>query len=63
VILKVEVLPNGHVGRIELKKSSGHESLDRSALHAVRQWRFFPGKEGEETVTSWVNVPIHFKLR
>ena len=63
VILRVEVLPNGRVGQIELKKSSGYELLDRSALTAVREWRFIPAKKGEKAIPLWVNIPIKFQLQ
>lgn len=63
VVLKVEVLSNGFVGQVEVKKSSGHEILDRSALSTVKQWKFFPAKRGESTISSWVNIPIKFQLQ
>jgi periplasmic protein TonB len=59
----VEVLTNGKVGQIEVKRSSGHEALDQSALSTVKRWRFVPAKKGEETITMWVNIPIRFKLQ
>ena len=62
VMLRVEVLPTGEVGRIELQRSSGYDLLDRSALGAVRRWRFLPAKNGEIHVSSWVHVPIKFQL-
>ena len=63
VVLKVEVLSSGLVGQVEVKKSSGHEILDRSALSAVTQWKFFPAKRGENAIASWVNIPIIFQLQ
>jgi TonB family protein len=63
VVLKVEVLPNGLVGQVEVKKSSGHEILDRSALSAVKQWKFFPAKRGEIAIAYWVNIPVKFQLQ
>jgi protein TonB len=63
VVLKVEVLSNGLVGQVEVKKSSGHEILDRSALSAVRHWKFFPATRGENAISSWVNIPIKFQLQ
>jgi protein TonB len=63
VVLKVEVLSNGRVGQIEVRKSSGHESLDRSALATVKQWRFIPARKGETAIPLWVNVPIKFQLQ
>ncbi len=63
VILKVEVLPNGRVGQIEVRNSSGYELLDHSALAAVKQWKFIPAKKGETPVSLWVNIPVKFQLR
>jgi len=63
VILRVEVLPNGRVGQIEVKNSSGYELLDRSALTAVKQWRFIPAKKGETPIPLWVNIPVKFQLQ
>jgi protein TonB len=63
VVLRVEVLANGQVGQVEVKKSSGYELLDRSALAAVKQWRFIPAKKGDEAVALWVNIPIKFQLQ
>jgi TonB family protein len=63
VILKVEVLISGRVGQIEIKKSSGYEVLDRSALTTVRQWRFIPAKKDETPIPIWVNIPVKFQLQ
>ena len=63
ILLKVEVLANGRVGRVELKKSSGYEILDRSALNAVKEWKFIPANKGNGSVPSWVNIPIKFQLQ
>ena len=63
VVLKVEVLINGRVGQIEIKKSSGYELLDHSALTTVKQWRFIPAKKGDVTIPLWVNIPVKFQLQ
>lgn len=63
VILRVEVLSSGLVGQVEVRKSSGHEILDRSALSAVKKWKFFPAKKGENAIPFWVNIPIKFQLQ
>lgn len=63
VVLRIEVLSNGLVGQVEIKKSSGYDLLDRSALTTVKQWRFIPAKKGEEVIPLWVNIPIKFQLR
>jgi len=63
VLLRVEVLANGWVGQIEVKRSSGHEILDRSALSTVKQWRFIPANRGNGSIPCWVNIPIKFHLQ
>jgi TonB family protein len=62
VLLRVEVLTNGRVGQVALKKSSGCEALDRSALAAVKEWRFIPARKGKVAVPVWVVIPIKFQL-
>jgi len=62
VLLKVEVLSNGRVGQIEVKKSSGYDILDQSALTAVKRWKFIPARKGEVAISVWVNIPIKFQL-
>ena len=56
------MLESGSVGKIELEKSSGFDVLDNSALDAVRDWVFIPGKKNGVPVSSWVTVPIKFQL-
>ena len=63
VVLRVEVLSNGLVGKIEVKSSSGYEALDHSALAAVQKWKFNPARKGENPVPLWVNIPIRFELQ
>jgi len=63
VKLKVFVLADGRVGKIEVIRPSGHEILDQSALKAVRDWVFVPGRENGKEISSWVTVPITFQLK
>lgn len=62
VILRVEVLTNGRVGAIEIRRSSGYEILDRSAMETIKKWRFLPAQKGEDLIPFWVNIPIKFQL-
>jgi protein TonB len=61
--LKVEVLPDGRAGDIELKESCGCEALDQSALDTVKKWRFIPATKGKTPISCWVIVPITFQLK
>lgn len=62
VILSVEVLADGRAGRLEIKKTSGYDLLDISALEAVRSWKFSPAKKMGTPVPMWVDVPVRFTL-
>ncbi|KAB2833325.1 MAG: energy transducer TonB [Candidatus Dadabacteria bacterium] len=62
VVLNVFVMESGNVGKVEIRKSSGYDVLDNSALDAVRKWVFIPGKKNGRAVPSWVVVPIRFDL-
>ena len=62
VLLSVEVLADGRVGRLEMKKTSGYDLLDKSAQESVKGWRFSPGKKMGTPITMWVNVPVRFEL-
>ncbi len=63
VRLKVEVLPDGRAGEIELKESCGYGVLDQSALDTVKKWRFIPAMKGKTPIACWVIVPITFQLK
>ena len=62
VSLRVEVLADGIVGKIELKRSSGYRILDESALRAVKKWRFLPATLEGVSVKAWASIPIRFEL-
>ncbi|HET7636018.1 MAG TPA: energy transducer TonB [Burkholderiales bacterium] len=63
VLLRVLVDGGGRPQKVEIKKSSGYQRLDQSALDAVRKWRFVPAREADHAVASWVTIPIIFKLQ
>ncbi len=63
VVLSLEILENGRVGQIQVLQSSGHESLDQSALREARKWRFVPGTRDGIPVIRWKQVPITFALQ
>ena len=63
VKLKVFVLADGKVGKIEVLRPSGHKVLDDEAIETVKDWIFVPGKQGGEEISSWVTVPITFQLK
>lgn len=63
VLLAAEIAANGRVENLTIKKSSGYASLDRSALEAVKRWKFDPGRRMGKPVAMWVDVPVKFVLK
>ncbi len=62
VRVRVLVTLDGYAGRVQLDQSSGSAALDQAALDTVKSWRFVPARRGNDTVESWVIVPIVFRL-
>jgi protein TonB len=62
VLVAAEILPNGRVGNMKIRKSSGYAILDQSALEGVKPWKFEPAKKSGIPFTIWVEVPIKFVL-
>lgn len=63
VTLKVRVNAEGVVDDAAIWKTCGYDILDRSALKAVRGWRFVPGTENGRPAPMWVWVPVNFILK
>jgi periplasmic protein TonB len=61
-LLRVFVLDDGRVGEIQVQKSAGYPDLDRAAADAVKRWRFDPARKGNENVSTWVLLPVEFRL-
>lgn len=62
VMLRLHIASTGVVERVEVAESSGHASLDRAALDAVRQWRGIPASRGGRPVATDELLPIRFRL-
>jgi TonB family protein len=62
VLVYAEILPDGRVGNLKIRKSSGYAILDKSALDAVKPWKFEPAKKSGKPSAVWVELPIKFVL-
>ncbi len=62
VKLRVLVEKDGWPTKVMIEKSSGFSILDQSALETVKRWHFVAAKSGRLNFSSWVNIPIRFKL-
>jgi protein TonB len=62
VLVRAQVLADGTVGTAEVRRSAGHDALDRAALDTIRRASFVPAERGGRPVTVWVEVPVQFRL-
>ncbi len=62
VLVSVTVSRTGRPKNVVLKDSSGYPLLDRSAVRAIKGWKFSPGKMGFLAADSQVVIPIRFRL-
>lgn len=62
VTVRVEVLPDGRTGQTLLKQSSGSSLLDDDARNQLTRWRFKPVQRNGRAITSWIDVPVIYRL-
>ncbi len=62
VVVRVLIGADGMPQKAELKKSSGFERLDRSAMDYVMKCRYVAGKVGGVAQAMWYDAPVNFVL-
>ena len=61
--ISATVTASGKISSPRVVASSGHRSLDSSALSAVKRWRFTPAKNGlGQAVAHPITIPVTFRL-
>ena len=63
VVVSTLVDTAGHPTRVTVARSSGHYTLDQSAVDAVSKGRFRPYSQDGKIQAFWVFLPIRFELR
>lgn len=63
VVLELLVLKDGSVDDVKIKESSGFPRLDKSAMDAVRRWRYNPAKRGGQAIDYRYLQPVTFSLQ
>lgn len=63
VVLRVLVNADGTAGEVFIRKSSTYPLLDRSALAAVRNWRFVAATRDGKPVSEWYEISIPYTLQ
>jgi protein TonB len=61
-MLRVDISETGQVLAMEIENSSGHPRLDQSAMAAVRDWLFVPGRRNGRPAPMTVIVPVSFQV-
>jgi protein TonB len=57
------VKPDGRVAGIKVEESTGDRELDRAAINAVNQWRFFPERKNGVAVAGYARIPVSFDVQ
>src|SRR5690606_21392703 len=57
VLLEILILPDGTVGEVKIKESSGFKRLDDTAVKAVKQWRYTPARSDNGSLGAPVTPP------
>jgi len=65
VVLKIQILENGHGENISVVSSSGSDILDDAAIATIGQWHFVPAKNKEngQAIACYTTIPISFRLK
>lgn len=64
VSLHLTVMPDGSIkDNVYVEETSGHRSLDRVAMRAVKEWLFAPLAPDVAQVEQWGIITVVFKLQ
>ncbi len=63
VILHVLISPSGTNKNIKIHRASKYAMLNQAAIKAVKKWTFDPHIVNGNAITSWVEIPIEFKIQ
>lgn len=62
LVLAVEILQNGSVGRTAVMESTGRKILDEAATHSIQTWKFHPAMKNGQPALTCIQIPIVFQL-
>jgi periplasmic protein TonB len=62
VVVRFLVEPDGRVSRPSIVEARPAGYFEQSALEAVRRWQFKPGCFKGRVVSTWVTLPVQFRL-
>jgi protein TonB len=62
VVIRVLIGTNGKAEKMEIAESEPEGIFDEAALKSLKYWQFRPGIKNGELVSTWVKIPLSFKL-
>lgn len=62
LVLAVEILKDGSVGRTAVMQSTGRKILDEAATDSIKTWKFHPAMKNGEPALTCVQIPVVFQL-
>ena len=62
VVLRITIGDGGNVEKVVIQESSGYPTLDESAAQSIKTWQFDPAKNGDDPISSAVDLPVKFDL-
>jgi TonB family protein len=62
VTLRLELLPDGTVGEVQVVRSSGHNVLDTAAQETAKIWKHEPATQEGAPVARWAELNLTFHL-
>lgn len=62
LLVSLEILETGSVGRWRVEKSTGDERLDQHTVETLRTWKFHPAMSQGKSFATYIEVPVNFEL-
>lgn len=61
MVLRIEILPTGEPGRIDVDVSSGSRQVDQAAIDYARLHRWYAGRNGDSPQTMWIRWGVRLQ--
>ena len=61
VVLYIKITPDGRANSVKVTRSLGM-GLDESAVAAVKEWRFRPGRKNGKPMAMGITIEVNFRL-
>ncbi|HOW58416.1 MAG TPA: energy transducer TonB [Candidatus Omnitrophota bacterium] len=62
LVVAIEILEDGNVGKWRIARSTGNEKLDQSTVESILTWKFQPAMKQGRPIRTFIEVPVNFEL-